>query len=104
MGALGDETRALTSEEATVLEELTLKKAVEFAAKTEELGSKFYGRIAKKFDDNKVVKEIFTILAREEVGHKKAFEGLLADLPEETSSRGPDAPEDGRAPRTPDSP
>lgn len=73
-----------------MLEDLTLKKAVEFAVKTEELGGEFYRRLAKKFSDNKVVHDIFSILAREEDGHKAAFAALLDKVEDDKMSSTPE--------------
>ncbi len=67
-----------------MLEDLTLRKAVEFAVRTEELGAGFYGRLAKKFKDSKEMKEVFTQLAKDEVVHGQRFAELRDKLPEES--------------------
>jgi len=64
-----------------VIEKLTLRNAVEFAIKTESLGAKFYGNLAKKYQGHDELKELFETLARDEVVHENQFKGLLDKLP-----------------------
>ena len=59
-----------------MLEELTLRKAVEFAVTTEQLGARFYNKMAKKFADDEGIKNIFTSLAKDELIHEKQFQNL----------------------------
>jgi rubrerythrin len=65
-----------------MLEELTIRKALEFAAKTEELGNLFYSKLAKKFE-NEEISEIFSILAQDELAHQKQFQTLMEQTPED---------------------
>ena len=65
-----------------MLEELTIRKALEFAAKTEELGNLFYTRLAKKFQDEEIA-EIFSLLAQDELAHQKQFQTLMEKVPED---------------------
>lgn len=58
-------------------EEWTVRKATEFAVKTEELGALFYKKMAKKFQDNAEMKEVFDLLARDEELHEQQFRKLL---------------------------
>ena len=58
-------------------EEWTVRKALEFAVKTEELGALFYKKMAKKFDDNTELKEAFELLAKDEEIHERQFKKLL---------------------------
>ena len=58
-------------------EEWTVRKATEFAVKTEELGALFYKKMAKKFQDNAEIKEVFDLLARDEELHEQQFRKLL---------------------------
>jgi len=51
----------------------------QFAIRIEENGEKFYTDMAVKFDNPKV-KDLFTLLAREEVGHKEIFKKLLSEF------------------------
>jgi len=60
-----------------MLEKVTIRKAVEFAVKTEELGNLFYTKLARKFADNDELKEIFELLAKDEAIHEKQFRKLL---------------------------
>jgi rubrerythrin len=66
-----------------MLEELTLRKAVEFAVTTEQLGNKFYNKMAKKFADDAQVSEIFAMLAKDELVHEKQFQNLLNKVPKD---------------------
>ena len=66
-----------------MLNDVTLKSSLEFAVKTEDIGSQFYSRLAKKFADNKEVADIFSRLSRDEEVHKSQFSRLLAQLPDE---------------------
>ena len=66
-----------------MLEELTVRKAVEFAVKTEELGNIFYTRLAKKFSEDTEISEIFSTLAKDELAHRKQFNELLEKVPED---------------------
>lgn len=51
----------------------------------EENGLSFYEKMRQAVGDEEV-KELFSALAREEIEHKRWFEGLLSDLPEELKS------------------
>ncbi len=64
-----------------MIEEVTPKKCMEFAVATEELGSKFYKRLASKFSENKEISQIFARLAEDEQIHKKQFAELLKQAP-----------------------
>lgn len=65
-----------------MLEDPTLRKAVEFAVETEKLGAMFYERMADKLRDEGEVGEIFKTLAKDEFAHGKQFQLLLETLPE----------------------
>ena len=65
-----------------MLEELTLRKAVEFAVTTEQLGNKFYTKMAKKFEDDEI-SAIFSTLAKDELAHEKQFQNLLETVPKD---------------------
>ena len=64
-----------------MFEDITLRKAVEFAITTEQLGAKCYQRLADKFSDDPQISEIFTQLAEDEDTHEKQFQGLLDRIP-----------------------
>ena len=51
----------------------------QFAIRIEENGEKFYRKMAKKLDEPKV-KELFTLLADDEVVHKKTFKEMLSQI------------------------
>lgn len=63
-------------------EKLTLRKCIEFAITAEELGSKFYTRMALKFKDEPEVKELFEQLNRDEQVHHAQFSKLLDSVPD----------------------
>jgi len=65
-----------------MLEELTLRKIVEFAITTEETGAKFYNRLASKFSQDEAVASLFMQLARDEEVHQRQFAALLAEAPQ----------------------
>ena len=56
---------------------MTPRQAIEFAVKTEELGEKFYKQLALKFSDQPELKELFELLAKDEVMHAAQFRKLL---------------------------
>lgn len=64
-------------------EELTLRNTIEMAIKTEDVGAAFYSRLSEKFNDNPQLQELFSILARDEEGHRRQFGTLLENLPDE---------------------
>ena len=72
------------------MENLTLRKAIEMAVATEELGAKHYKELAEKFSDEKEVAEIFARLAQDEVSHESQFRALLGQVPEEKDHVGDD--------------
>jgi len=73
-----------------MLEELTLRKAIEFAVKTEELGQLFYQKLARKFEDNEELKNTFELLSRDEAIHEKQFRALMEKVPEDERISGKD--------------
>ena len=67
-----------------MLEDMTIRKAVEFAAETEDLGTIFYRRMAKKFaKKDKEISTIFNTLADDEVAHHREFTKLLDTIPKD---------------------
>lgn len=64
-----------------MLEELTPRKAIEFAMKTEELGQVFYKRLSRKFEGNEELVELFTLLAKDEAVHERQFRTLMEKTP-----------------------
>jgi rubrerythrin len=66
------------------MEEITLKKCIEFAVATEDNGARFYNIMAGKFDDNQEISDLFKSLSRDEMVHKQQFSELLSQVPEDT--------------------
>jgi len=66
-----------------MLEQLTLKKAVEFAITTEKLGAQIYGKLARRFSDQPELVDMFETLAKDEVAHEREFRALMDRLPAE---------------------
>jgi rubrerythrin len=64
-----------------MLKGMTLRKVIEFAVTTEELGAEFYSRMAKKFADKPDVASVFSQLARDEQVHKVQFRAILEGAP-----------------------
>ena len=67
-----------------MIKEPTVKKAVELAIQTEEVGVKFYQRIAKKFEDRPEIAETFRRLSEDEKIHVTRFKAILETAPELT--------------------
>ena len=63
------------------MKNLTLRKAIEMAVVTEELGAKYYRKIAKKFSGESKIARIFDQLAQDEVAHETQFKKLLEEVP-----------------------
>lgn len=55
----------------------TIKNAIETAIQAEDLGSSYYTGLASKFRDKTELKEIFELLALDEIQHKNYFKELL---------------------------
>jgi len=66
-----------------VLENLSLRSAVEFAVKTEEIGAAQYDRLAKQFAEDVELRELFSTLASDERMHEGQFRAHLSKLPPE---------------------
>ncbi len=64
-----------------MIEEVTAKRCIEFAIATEELGTKFYNRMASKFSEYKEISQVFAQLAQDEQVHKRQFAELLERAP-----------------------
>jgi len=71
-----------------MLEELTIKKAVEFAITTEQQGSRIYRKLARRFADNEELVELFELLGAEEDKHEQSLCALLKKVPDEEASSG----------------
>lgn len=55
------------------------KEIIDTAIEIEDLGYHFYKKFSAKFKDNKI-KEIFTLLADQEMEHKLTFQNILSEL------------------------
>ena len=66
-----------------MLEDISLKSCIEFAVATEDIGAKFYGRLAKKFAGSQEIANLFELLGKDEQVHKQQFSELLKHVPEE---------------------
>ena len=64
-------------------ENLNLRECIQLAVTTEEIGCKFYERLARKFADEKDVADVFSQLAEDEKAHEKQFKKLLEGVPKE---------------------
>jgi rubrerythrin len=65
-----------------MIKEPTVRKAVEMAIQTEEVGIKFYQRIARTFEERPEIAETFRRLAEDEKNHVARFRTLLETAPE----------------------
>jgi len=65
-----------------MIKDLTLRKAVELAVVTEQMGADFYDRLKRKFESQKELTEIFDQLVRDERKHESQFKTILETIPE----------------------
>jgi rubrerythrin len=65
------------------MEDVTLKRAVEFAVATEEVGARAYKHMAEKLKDDEEIHPIFLRLAQDELAHEQYFRTLLEKIPNE---------------------
>jgi rubrerythrin len=65
------------------MQDLTLRKSVELAITTEQLGADFYARMERKFSNQKELREIFAQLVKDEKAHEAQFKTILKGIPEE---------------------
>jgi len=54
----------------------SVREVVEQAVQTEKIGNEFYSAMAKKFHENHELKELFEILASQELKHERIFTEL----------------------------
>ena len=64
-----------------MLEEPTVRKSIELAIRTENIGAKFYEELAERFKDEAEIRDIFARLAEDEMTHEKQFSKLLETAP-----------------------
>jgi len=60
---------------------LSLRDGIELAVTTEKLGANFYQTLAKRFEENAEISELFSILAKDEEAHEAQFKALLKKVP-----------------------
>ena len=71
-----------------MLEDLTIKKAVEFAITTEQQGSRIYRKLAKRYAGKADLVKLFEQLADEEDKHEQSLIKLRDRVPDEETSTG----------------
>jgi rubrerythrin len=54
----------------------SMREVVEQAVQTEKIGNEFYSSMARKFHENHELKELFEVLASQELKHEKIFTEL----------------------------
>jgi rubrerythrin len=57
--------------------DLTLRKAIQLAVATEEMGTKYYQEMARKFAGEPEMAAVFAQLAEDEIAHEAAFRTLF---------------------------
>lgn len=67
----------------SMIKEPTVRKAVELAIETEQVGVGFYQRIAKQFEDRPEIAETFRRLSEDEKIHAARFRKVLETAPED---------------------
>ena len=69
-----------------MIKEIKLKSCIEFAVATEDIGAKFYTRMASRFAGNQEVSNLFELLGKDEEVHKHncvtLLNSYLSDLEE----------------------
>ena len=65
------------------MEDITLRKAVEFAISVEQMGNEIYDRLARRFKDDEEISKVFSVLAKDELLHEKQLKTLLETVPRE---------------------
>jgi rubrerythrin len=66
-----------------MFEALTLRKAVELAITTEQLGADYYSRMERKFSDRPELKELFAQLVKDEKTHEAQFKAIVKHVPDD---------------------
>jgi rubrerythrin len=69
-----------------MIEKLTLRRAIEFAIKTEQIGGQLYRKLAAQNAEEPALAEMFNLLARDEEAHEKQFARLREALPADAQS------------------
>jgi rubrerythrin len=66
----------------------TLRTSIELAAKNEKQAATFYETLAEKFSDNPEIKELFSILAKDEKIHEAQCKALSKKVPADEDEKG----------------
>lgn len=66
-----------------MMQDLTLRKAIQLAVTIEQMGADFYRRMERKFKDNEQLKEIFGRLVQDEQSHETQFKAILEKTPDD---------------------
>jgi rubrerythrin len=66
------------------MERFSVREAVEQAVQTEKLGYGFYSEMAKRFREDKGLRELFETLAAKEEGHEQKFSALKETVRDES--------------------
>ncbi len=66
-----------------MLEEPTLRKSIQLAIQTEQIGAKYYQELTERFEKDKKIRDIFAQLAKDEKVHEQQFSEILKTLPDE---------------------
>jgi rubrerythrin len=67
--------------EECIVDDLSLRDGIELAVTTEKLGAEFYKTLAKRFQENAEISELFSMLAKDEEAHEAEFKTLLDKVP-----------------------
>lgn len=70
-----------------MIENPTVERAFQFAITTEQLGQKFYRRLAHTYDNDKELRDLFGQLARDEELHESQLRRMCEELPEGGSNQ-----------------
>ena len=70
-----------------MISNLTLRKALDMAVATEQVGARFYQRMAEKFSNTEKLAGIFNQLAKDEQVHEKQFKEIAEQVPKEEDNR-----------------
>jgi rubrerythrin len=69
------------------LEGTSLRKAVEFAIATEQVGARAYRRLARNLEADKEIAGLFLGLAEDEERHEAEFRALMETVPDRDAAR-----------------
>lgn len=73
-----------------MLDKPSLREAIEFAIKVEEIGIEFYTKMSYLFTEQEELKDLFAQLAKDENAHKIEFMGILETIPEQVNTENED--------------